>query len=162
MPKYRYNEISKCRNTDISDDIQGSIAFRISAATPKLPAGVDAFLGNTFDHGFPTAGTLWGVVLNVLLCSVIQSLSCETLCKTTFFLECFQQVLYLTTQHLCQSVAEHQHTVGSNEGIAIVEPWIKLVFLSKDVDTALMQYIVLIGRTVETDVINRLKRCIFY
>ena len=128
-----------------------SVAFGIAAATPELLAGVDALFRHAFYHGFSADGTGGGIGLHTLFLTIGQTLSSETFHKSSFHPECIQLVLNLATNHQYQTVTKHQQTIGYYERIIAVKPLVELMFLGKDMDTALMLHIIFIVRFVKAN-----------
>jgi len=131
-----------------SHDSPRSVAFRITAATPELFAGIDAFFRHTFYHGFAAKGTCGRISLHTLLPAIGQTLSGETFSKSAFHSECIQLIRYLAAYHENQPITKHQQTIGNNERIVALEPRIELMLLGENVNAALMLHIVLIERAV--------------
>ena len=74
--------------------------------------------------------------MNALLFTVGKAFCCQTLCEASFNLEHLQLAFYLATNHHDKSVAKHKQTVGDNKRIFALEPMVKFMLLSKDVNTA--------------------------
>ena len=102
MSKYRNIVMSKLINPPCP------IALGISAAAPELPAGVDALLRHTLNHGLAADRTSGGVGLAALLGTDSQALSREAFGEATLILELIQQMFYLAAKHLNQPVAKYQ------------------------------------------------------
>ncbi len=132
------------------------IAFWIIAAAPEFLAGIDALLGNALNHGFAAQGTNGRIRLDALLLAIGQSLCCQPLCETSFHPEYVKLAFYLTAQHQYQTVTKHQQTIGYYERIIAVKPLVELMFLGKDMNTALVQYIIYIVGFVEAEIADSL------
>ena len=92
----------------------------IITAAPEFLAGVDAFFGDTLNHGLAAQGTGGSILLNILLGAIGQTFSSETLSEATFSLKGFQLAFYLSSQHLNQPLTEHQDAVGYQQGVVAI------------------------------------------
>lgn len=146
MPPLREAVIASC-------DFQSAGAFWIAAAAPELFAGVDSLFCHALDHGLATTGTGGGVVLEVLLRAVCQTVGCESLCEATFLSEGVQLAFYLSSEHESETIAKHEQAVGCQKRVTAVQPEVKLMFLCENVNAAQVQHIVLVVRPVQSDVV---------
>ena len=110
----------------------------IGRTTPELIAGVDAFLCHSAYHGFATERTFWRAFFNILLGAFGQSLCRQSLRESALLAEGGKLLLYLLAEHRCQTVAEHNHTTGHLEGVAVLEPGVEALLLSQYVNAALI------------------------
>lgn len=94
--------------------------------------------------------------MNALLGAIGKALCCQSLGKSPFYPKHFQLPLYLTPQHHDKAITKHKQTVGNNQGVIAIKPLVKLMLLSKNMNTAPVLHVIIIGWTIKADIAGSL------